>query len=48
MPDLLNIRFTITNIDFLYGGKYLKAKICRFLTFSRHDGDVYLIEDDDV
>ena len=42
LPDLLNIRFTVTEIDLFYGGEHLGAKICRFLTFltrSLQDGD---------
>ena len=35
MPDLLYTGFTIIEINLFYGGEYLRAKICGFLTFLR-------------
>ena len=49
LQDLLNTGYTIIEIGLFSGGEHLEAKICRFLTFFFwQDGDVYLIEDDDV
>ena len=46
LPDLLNIRFTITEIGLFYGGENLEAKICRLQTIL--DNMAMFIEDDDV
>ena len=45
LPDLLNTWFTIVEIDLFYGGKHLRAKTCRFLTYfdTLQDGDIWSV-----